>query len=725
MLSKYVKFDEAVPVWAEGRAEEMNLSLVFTAQVKFTAEKKYELRITASTAYMTFCGNKMIAAGPARCGHGFNRVDVLKIEPFADENEETGTGRKISEIKVIVAGYNVNSFAYIDMPSFLCAELTEDGKVIACTRPETDADWSGDAGKTTFSARVYNERIQKIQRYSFQRAFAEAYDFRRKAAGEDKVKLTDAKAGTFLERGVPEADFSPILPKWITCMGAAHYREIPEQERIRNRVISDPRDNFKCYPLDELEVCTLWEAQGISTTLSEPGKQPFGPVTIRSGSFAVIDMGAEYTGMIGLDVDNDAETTVYVMESEILTGGNPEGVDPHRLGDSDLVKWTLPAGSHKLLSFEPYSFRYAKIIVFGGDIRLGSFRIVRYSFGKIDKKLSDRFSPEMRKIFDAAVETFRQNAVDIYMDCPSRERAGWLCDSYFTARTERCLTGESLIERNFLENFLLPEKFENIPEGMLPMCYPSEHSDGTFIPSWAMFYVVELREYLDRTGDRELVEKAKDRVYGLIKYFERFLNEFGLLEKLESWVFVEWSRANQLVQDVNFPNNFLYAKVLKDAGEMYGDEKLIRQGEQLVRTASALSFTGSFFCDNAIRRGDKLVLSGECTECCQYYAFYFGAADEATHPELFKIMVNDFGPGRDVNTVYPQIAPANAFIGNYLRLDWLMRIGLTEKVKENILGYFYEMARKTGTLWELMDPVASCNHGFASHVAVWLSAMDE
>ena len=27
------------------------------------------------------------------------------------------------------------------------------------------------------------------------------------------------------------------------------------------------------------------------------------------------------------------------------------------------------------------------------------------------------------------------------MDCPSRERAGWLCDSYFTAKTEYVLTG--------------------------------------------------------------------------------------------------------------------------------------------------------------------------------------------------------------------------------------------------------------------------------------------
>ena len=721
MLSRSFSFDKALPVWAEGRQKEMNLSLVFSLTGEFRKERKYELRLTASSAYLAFCGDKFIAAGPARCGHGFYRVDRLAIDPF----DENGTGDVLKkEVRIIVAGYNVNAFSYVDMPAFLCAELAEDGKVIARTAPSEEGRCAQAGSPEVFAARVYKERIQKIQRYSFQRAFSEAYDLRRPVTAADDVKLTVAEAGAFLERGVPEADFSVVLPKWITCRGAAHYREIPEEERIRDRVIGDPRETFKCFPLAELEVNTLWEAQGISTTLSEPGKQPFAPSTVKSGSFAVIDMGSEYTGMIGLELEAKGETTVYVFESELLTGGRPDGVDPHRLGDSDLIKWTLPAGKHSLMSFEPYSFRYAKIIVFGSDIELTGFRINRYSFRKIDKKLPDSFSPELQRIFDAAVETFRQNAVDIYMDCPSRERAGWLCDSYFTARTEKCLTGESLIDRNFLENFLLPPKFNFIPDGMLPMCYPSDHNDHVFIPSWAMWYVVELREYLDRTGDRELVDKAKARVYGLIDYFKRFMNEFGLLEKLESWVFVEWSKANQLVQDVNFPNNFLYSKVLTCAGEMYGDEALIAQGKKLLATASAMSFTGKFFCDNALRRGNRLVLSGECTECCQYYAFYFGAADENTHPELFNIMVNDFGPDRDVNTVYPEIARANAFIGNYLRLDWLMRIGLKEKVKENILGYFYEMARRTGTLWELQDPVASCNHGFASHVAVWLSDME-
>ena len=705
MLSRKVEFKKAIPVWAEGRTEEMNLSLIFRLKTVIDNGKKNILRLTASSVYQLFVNGEMKAVGPARCGHGFFRVDEVAIRP-------EGNGE--CEIAIIVAGYNVNAFSYIDQSAFLCAELLEDGEVKAYTAPETDGRADG------FSATVHVQRIRKIQRYSFQRPFAEAYDMRRRETAGDRVKLAPAKAGEFLERGVPDADFGPVAAESIICRGAAHIVPIRADERILDRVICEPDEKFKCFPLGELEVCTAWEAQSIQYTVSEPGRQDFCETTVPDGSYVVIDMGREHTGMIELRVSVKNVAEVYVLESELLTDNRPDGVDFHRLGDSDLVKWTLPAGRHDLVTFEPYSFRYAKIVVFGADLEVHGFGVRSYCFRQIAKTLPASVDGDIRLIYGAAVETFRQNSVDIYMDCPSRERAGWLCDSYFTSRTEKCLTGESLIERNFLENFLLPEKFEFLPEGMLPMCYPADHNDGTFIPTWAMWYVVELGEYLERTGDRELVDFAKKKMYALLDYFRPFENEFGLLEGLKSWVFIEWSRSNELVQDVNFPVNFLYSKMLSTMAELYGDEALRQKSETLLSAASAISFNGRFFCDNAYRRGNRLVPSGECTESCQYYAFYFGAATAETHPDLFKIMVDDFGPGREEKGSYPEIAPANAFIGNYLRLDWLMRIGLKDKVLENIRGYFLGMAERTGTLWELQKPVASCNHGFASHVAVWL-----
>ena len=85
--------------------------------------------------------------------------------------------------------------------------------------------------------------------------------------------------------------------------------------------------------------------------------------------------------------------------------------------------------------------------------------------------------------------------------------------------------------------------------------------------------------------------------------------------------------------------------------------------------------------------------------------------------------MTDFGPERKKNNKHPEIYFANAFIGNYLRLELLFREGLYDELLDNVRGYLDYMAQKTGTLWENDGDYASCNHSFASHVAVWLRAI--
>ena len=62
----------------------------------------------------------------------------------------------------------------------------------------------------------------------------------------------------------------------------------------------------------------------------------------------------------------------------------------------------------------------------------------------------------------------------------------------------------------------------------MSVCYPADHYDGVFIPNWAMWFVLELGEYAERTSDRELVARAREKVYALLDYFRRFENELGL-----------------------------------------------------------------------------------------------------------------------------------------------------------------------------------------------------
>jgi hypothetical protein len=389
------------------------------------------------------------------------------------------------------------------------------------------------------------------------------------------------------------------------------------------------------------------------------------------------------------------------------------------------VVWRIgKKGKYELEAFEPYVLKAIKVSAKSGSFKWSRPRLRLYRNSDSRRASFKSSDPALDLLFAAAEENFAQNSVDGFMDCPGRERAGWNCDAFFTSRASAILSGNLTQETIFIDNFAKPEHFDNVARGMIPMCYPSDFRNGNFIPSWAMFFVLQLDEYRRvRGGDPRLAEELRPRVFALVDFIRKYRNSDGLLEKLPRWVFVEWSRANDFVQDVNYPNNMIWAATLEAVDRLYGRPDLAEEAARMKETIRRQSWTGEWFCDNSVRQADgSLKLSGECSETCQYYAFYFGTATKETHPELYRRLTEEFGPERVKKGLYTKIHGSAPFIGNFMRLDWLGREGLVARQTEEVKGYFSYMAERTGTLWENADSAdnGSCCHGFASHVAVFI-----
>jgi alpha-L-rhamnosidase len=696
------EFIMAKPIWAKGQELEKNITCGFRAVFNWNGSKEVVFRAAASCIYRFFVNGEFAGAGPARGPHGFYRVDECSLANCLRDGENI--------VAVEVAGYNINSFSLLDQPSFLQAEIISGGRVMAAT---------GESGEFTCS--ILMERVQKVQRYSFQRAFAECYHMNSsfnawcKDLGAEflPVDASAVEEKNLIPRNLPPFSFPVCTVLSVVEIGIAHSGSKPKKT-FTDRSLKDIGEELKGFTENELEVHLTEEALAIETQCNSSGGGL--PVALPGNAYALFDFGVDKTGFVGVEISCAGDSEVYLLFDEILSDGD---VDFTRMSCCNVIKYSLKAGDYDLLSFEPYTMKYLKVVTLVSPCVIYN-AFLRENVCPVPVTAVYEGNENFRKIYDAAVETFRQNCTDIYMDCPSRERAGWLCDSFFISRVEYALTGGSAVEHNFLENFLLPETFPFLPEGMLPMCYPSDHIDGSFIPNWALWFVVELEEYLKRSCDRALVDAFKPKIYGLFDYFRAFLNEYGLLEKLEGWVFVEWSKANELTQDVSFPTNMLYAGALDAAGRLFRDESLLKQAVGIRNIIRKISYDGEFFVDNALRRGDKLVRSGERTETCQYYAFFFDIAVPSTHGWLWKVLTESFGPQRKQTGEYPEIYPSNAFIGNYLRLDILSRYEMREKLLAEMEGYFDYMVDKTGTLWENITDYASCNHGFASYVACLL-----
>lgn len=704
-MDTYQPFHKACPVWAEGLENEINITCGFYVQAVKRAGCRYFLKVAASSFYRLFVNGVFAYYGPARCAHDFYRVDEIELSGYMKEGDNA--------VAIEVVGYNVNGFYSIDQPSFLQAELFEGDESVAATAPEGG-----------FAAFLLRQRRQKVQRFSYQRAIGESYiltpgidswrtgDFSK--ASSTAVRLVRTADKQLVRRGIPLNDFTTAGMKSVVSRGEVQTGVIPEGYR-KDRSLTQISPQLKGFAEDELEIHLSDEVQELRSINRKALGTPYAGKTVLEGNaFEILELGREKTGFICFDLHCEKDGILYVMVDETLI---KDDVDPLSMECLNVIRFDVSAGDYSFQSFETFGFSYLKLVSLGGEFEVKNVHVCEYCAPGEIKAAYDGDNQNLAKIYDAAIETFRQNAPDVFLDCPTRERAGWLCDGFFSGRVEKLLMGNNRIEKVFLENFLLAKEFKCLPKGMLPMCYPADHYSGQFIPNWAMWFVIELKDYQDRSGDRELAERFKKRVYELVDYFIPFENELGLLEKLENWVFVEWSKANELVQDLNYPSNMLYSLMLKTIGALYADKSLTEKGEKIAQTIRERSFDGQFFVDNEVRENGALRLSGERTETCQYYAFFCDIATPARYPELWRVMTQEFGPDRLETGLHPEIYPSNAFIGNYLRLDVLTRYGLKKQCLEEIEGYFLKMAEKTGTLWENMTDYASCNHGFASYIA--------
>ena len=690
-------------IWAKNLLEEKNIIITF--QYTLTPDKDAVLYLSASNLYRLFINGALIGYGPARAAHGYSRLDQYSLAKWSG---------KETVLSVEVHSANVNTYYVVDEYPFFAAEIRSGEFVVATAKD--------------FTAYRMDERVQKVRRFSFQRSFTEIYHLNSNPAnfyagnttGRTPVETEAVKMNQLLPRYVNY----PKLNKLNASIAERGNVSInPDAKPLRDRAYLniDPA-RFKGFYPEELEENSVDEAGQFTYLAADDDKtkrDAIGPMTYRT-----YDFGRTLTGFFSLKVNAKEDTVLYIIFDEVfIDRGTHKEVFPFRNGCCNVIKYTMSAGKYDLISFEANVARYATVVITKGTIECSEFGMILYENPDAADFRYDYGSDELNKIVTAAVNTFAQNAVDVLTDCPSRERAGWLCDSYFLSRAEALFTGKNLVEKSFLENYALSPQSPFLPEGMLPMCYPADHNDHVYIPNWTMWYILELRDYWKRTGDTQMVVLSKEKVYGLVKFFEKYYNEYGLLEDLESWVFIEWSMCNDkdYIRGLNYPSNMLWAAALEVVAELYNDPELAEKADAMKKAICELAWNGEFFEDNAVRdEKGNLVRTGHTTETCQYYAFYFDTASRTDYPELFEKLLTKFGPKRDVSSVYPKVYQSNAIVGNYLRLELLLRYGYTDQVLAECCDFFLDMADMTGTLWEHARLTNSLNHGFASVAAVYI-----
>ena len=677
-------FKKAQRIWLKGLSKEMNVQARFTAEL--SVPYGTQMLLTGATFYKVYFDGVLIHHGPAPTATGYARVDVIDLP----------RGQGVSTVTVEVAGYASDSYAAVKQESYLAAEILSGDEVLAYTGRD-------------FKAYRVASRKQKTLRYSRQRHFSEVWELDRRDV-ECEIEALD-NAIVYLERKSPLPSLDTEAPIDAFCKGKF---TLPENfdEKVPNEItkfLSEVLGGGAFFPFEEIEKHPTSLISAAEYVMAE--KRCEIPGALSAGEFCVFECEKNSSGIIHLDYIEPKGARIIIAFDEIIDGGR----FPNKMKAANVID-VSGEGNVSFENFEIYGFKYYAVFVVSGEIEQKNIYKINIRHCPVNIPVLNTDDEELLAIYEAALESYRSNSLGIFMDCPTRERAGWLCDSLYISRGSYAITGNTLVEDDFLENFRL-HSCKTIPEGMLPMCYPSEHPSGRFIPQWSMWFILQLPEYKRRNPSADL-EKFRGTVEGLLRFFEKYENEYSLLEDLPSWNFVEWSKANEWCEGVNFPTNMLYAAVLCATADMYGNEGLREKAEKIRAKVRELSFDGSFFHDQARRAEDGvLAVNGNISETCQYYAFYFGTAYDENYAELKNTLLTKFGPDSEN---YPEIEKSNAFMGILLRMDILLAWGRKDMVINQIKGYFLHMAKRTGTLWEHKNIAASLNHGFPSYIAALL-----
>lgn len=424
------------------------------------------------------------------------------------------------------------------------------------------------------------------------------------------------------------------------------------------------------------------------------------------------------SGFLGFKVRVTEPGVFEARFEEALTEGR---VDAFRNGDPakswhgtrNVLSWDVKQpGDYVFETFEPYTFRYVEARMASGKAEISAPYLRQFRNPYPERASFVSSDPDVDGIFLAACDTLAQNGVDVYTDCPGRERLSWLCDSWFSAQAGAYLTGDFSVERAGLEIFARAPRFRGrVPEGGLPGSYPGLD----VMPYYTIWYVIQCGAYFHRENPpdaKAFADLVRARVLKVLEFLSSFENADGLVENPTGDKFLDQSQARVLTQYVSFVGNMLWAKALQCAGEMYGRKDLLDKADKVRATIRRLSYDGRYFHDQMVNG----VRVEQFSEACQYFAFFSDAATKDAYPELWHRLLADFGPGRAPENVFP----VDMFVGRLLRLGLLSSCGQKAMTLSEMKTSLLNQVRTSGTFWEFADGHDSRCHGFASYVALLL-----
>lgn len=696
-------FQKAQAIWGPNLTHEYNQFLGFYRQISVQNPEKITFAIAARNYYRLYINGDMIASGPARTAEHYCRVDEITI---------TVSGN--IDIAIEVASFST--------PEHYCNDCTmEPGMFIAEIKDskENILAYTGD-GSWKYSELLSRDSV--VETMSHSREIIEVYHLDstsfnwRLGLGEMNMPVISDEKIHYLERRSPQATYQPIsFQKLFDVCDIIPTNGNETDSNIELARIINPKwyaylPKEKCFLkslVNEKDIPFTGTYCKYRTNHASPWTVEFHPG--KSPSAFVWEIDQSEVGFIDFTVSVEKEATIDIINSDYLeTNGSVKS-------NSYATRYHLQPGTYHLTTFEPKLTKYIKMIFrTEGQVTFTSPTLLDYTYPATEECYFQCSDGDLNRIYDAAKRTMRLNTLDIFMDCPQRERGGWLCDSYFSGMGAWQLFGDLSVEKDFIENFMLTDP-NQMWNAFFPEVYPGSKTDPSNpgIRSWSFWLIAELADYYERSGDLEFIEKCRERVSHFMEGMLSLRGESGLLENMVC-LFVDWSISNKsfCLEPISVPCNCLAVYILEKMAVLYHRPDWKHAADEMRKIIEDMDTSVGIFGgsgDNAQLKDGKLE-RGDCpTE--SGIALELWSGFHKNDKKYIRDFIEKMGPA-PILPANPNIGKANLFIGLMIRFDLLARLNEIETlIRDWKALYLPELNIGTGTLFEGLNDVSGC-HGF-------------
>jgi alpha-L-rhamnosidase len=536
------------------RNELPNRWFMFRRIIELTGDvRAADISITVDGRYILYVNGHEIGRGPVRCSPLFQRYDDWSIA------DALVPGTNV--IAVLVHTYGVDT-AFYEGTKGLWRPVFGEGGLWVQGQVTTSSGTQQLVTDTSWRCLESHAWTQDVPRINHGLGFIECLDANMIPQGWHDIGYDDCEWDHAQELvaggGGPEAffggltikPFPTLIPRGIPKMtnAWAHAKRIVWMKGQ----ISDPSLPIEKRLYDEVLVALpQGSVIGAQNLVDDASGDVIVTTTTDADVSMLLDFGQITTGRAHISIVAQGGEMIEIACSEHLPGEwEAGGPDPDArltrrpmLGlDAHICRYIARPGEQIFGRFEWCAIRWMQIVIRNAPNGLVIKRLGATT-ENYPVEARGRFTcsdPFLNQLWEVGAYTLRQCMQDAWIDCPSREQRQWLGDATVESLVGFAAFGPCVTPLN--AKFLIQAAESQRPDGLTQMYAPGDHhTDSLLIPDWTLQWILNAGEHYRHTGDLETIEQIMPAIQKALAWFERLIDENGLLADMPYWHFMDWA----------------------------------------------------------------------------------------------------------------------------------------------------------------------------------------